>query len=89
MDKLIIIYCITNAASFLAFGIDKRKAKKGCWRIPEKTLLLMGAVGGIGQLAGMKLFRHKTQKWYFNVTGYLFTVMQIGWIVLLFIKGIA
>lgn len=88
MDKLIIVYCITNMASFMAFGIDKWKARKYRWRIPEKTLLIMGMFGGIGQIVGMKLFRHKTQKWYFRITAYLFTVIQIGFFVLLYTKNI-
>jgi uncharacterized membrane protein YsdA (DUF1294 family) len=48
---------------FLAFGWDKRQARKGSRRISEKTLLLLTALGGApGALAGMKLFRHKTIK---------------------------
>lgn len=88
MKILLIAYAMANIASFIAFGIDKWKAKKDCWRIPEKTLLLLGRFGGIGQLAGMKLFRHKTHKWYFNLTAYLFIIIQIGLFILLYTKGI-
>ncbi len=88
MDKYILpAFLITNLATFLAFGLDKRKAKKDRWRIPEKTLLMMGlCFGGIGQLAGMKVFRHKTKKWYFVVSGVLFTIIQIGILALYFTK---
>lgn len=53
------------AINFLAWalcGIDKWKARRGSWRIPEKTLLLSAAAGGsIGFLIGMKIFHHKTK----------------------------
>ena len=43
--------------------IDKRKAKRGSWRIPEQTLFIITAIGGgIGTIAGMYKFRHKTKK---------------------------
>lgn len=67
-----------NLITFITFGIDKRKAVKGRWRISEKTLLLMGFVfGSVGQLLGMKLFRHKTNKWYFWFCGMLSLAVQI------------
>ena len=48
------------------YGIDKRKARRGAWRIPEKTLFLLPLLGGsVGALLGMKVFRHKTKHWYF------------------------
>ena len=52
-----------NLAAFALFGIDKRRAKRRARRIPEAVLL--GSVvlgGGVGALAGMRLFRHKTRK---------------------------
>lgn len=55
--------------SFVAFvlmGVDKYKAKKGLWRISEKTLFLVAILGGgIGAWLGMRLFHHKTKHWYF------------------------
>ena len=78
MKYLIIFLLITNLITFIVFGIDKRKAVKGRWRIPEKTLLLMGLVfGSVGQLLGMKVFRHKTNKWYFWLCGMLSLAVQI------------
>ncbi len=48
-------------------GIDKRKAIKRAFTIPEATLFLYAILGGsIGSIAGMQLFRHKTQHWYFK-----------------------
>lgn len=51
-----------NILTFLLYGIDKWKAQKGKWRIPEETLIWLAIVGGsIGALLGMYLFRHKTK----------------------------
>ena len=63
MTKLILLYLlIVNALGFLLMLVDKRKAQKNLWRIPESTLLLMAAIGGsVGSLAGMYKFRHKTK----------------------------
>ena len=60
----IIIYIIgINLFTFFMMWLDKRKAKKGKWRIPENTLLLLVILGGgIGGIIGMYAFRHKTQK---------------------------
>lgn len=67
--KNIVIYLILiNLITFLAMYIDKRKAKKGKRRIPEKTLfILVGLGGGIGGILGMYLFRHKTKKTRFII----------------------
>lgn len=61
--KLLICYLlIINAAGFVLMLVDKLAAKKNRWRIRESTLLLVAALGGsVGSLAGMYLFRHKTQ----------------------------
>lgn len=67
--KNISIFLITiNLISFLAMWIDKYKAKKGKWRIQEKTLIILSLVGGsIGSLCGMYIFRHKTKKMRFSI----------------------
>lgn len=55
------VFIIWNVYVFVAMGRDKRRAKLHRWRIPEASLLFMGAaLGGIGLYAGMKYFRHKT-----------------------------
>ena len=63
MTTMILLYLlIVNALGFLLMLVDKRKAQKNLWRIPESTLFLMAAIGGsIGSLAGMYKFRHKTK----------------------------
>ena len=62
-----IFFCVylfvINIASFLMFGIDKAKAKKGSWRIKEETLFTLALFGGSpGALIGMRVFHHKTRK---------------------------
>ena len=61
--NLIVLYLIIiNAVGFMLMLIDKWKAKKNRWRIPEATLFLVAAIGGsIGSLIGMYTFRHKTR----------------------------
>lgn len=57
-----------NLIGILIMLIDKRKAQKGSWRIPEKTLLLVALLGGsIGTMIGMYWFRHKTKKLKFTL----------------------
>lgn len=61
--KLLPLYLLTvNAAAFLLMLIDKQKAKKDKWRIPEATLMGFAVFGGsIGTWLGMQIFRHKTR----------------------------
>lgn len=67
--KNIIIYLLAvNIIGFLAMGLDKWKAKRGSWRIPENTLFMFTILGGgIGTIAGIYAFRHKTQKKKFTI----------------------
>ena len=61
--QIIIIYLITiNVVTFFLYGIDKWKAKRSKWRIPEATLVGLAVIGGsIGAWLGMKVWHHKTQ----------------------------
>lgn len=55
-----------NLITFAVYGADKRRARRGAWRVPEKTLFLLPLLGGsVGALLGMRVFRHKTKHWYF------------------------
>lgn len=64
----IIYYLIINLIGLAIMGIDKRKAIKGAYRIPEATLFCVALLGGsLGTTLGMNLFRHKTKHWYFVV----------------------
>ena len=57
---LIIIYLVSvNCISFIVMGVDKHKARKRAWRIPESTLFVLALIGGsLGSILGMHLFRH-------------------------------
>lgn len=74
-----IIYLILmNMIGLFLMGLDKSKAKRHAWRIPERTLFLASLLGGsIGTWAGMYLFRHKTKHWYFVVGMPAILVVQI------------
>ena len=66
MELLIIYLAIINILGFFAMGIDKERAQKKCWRIPQKTLLAIAIIGGgLGTWLGMYMFRHKTKHNYF------------------------
>ena len=59
-------YILINLIGFFTMGIDKRKAIKRAFRIPESTLFIIAIIGGsLGTLLGMYAFRHKTRHWYF------------------------
>ena len=70
-------------------GADKSKAKRGAWRIPEKTFFIVSLLGGsLGTWAGMYVFRHKTKHWYFVIFIPLILAAQIAAAVILAVKGI-
>lgn len=64
MFGLIALYVLAiNAATFAAFALDKRAAERRAWRVPERRLLILAAVGGSpGALAAQGMLRHKTRK---------------------------
>ena len=68
MRIFLVFYAIMTLVTFIMYGVDKSKAKKGRWRIPEKTLLLFAACfGGLGAFLGMRIFRHKTKHTSFKI----------------------
>ena len=73
MDIIILIfYLIINLFAFTLYGIDKQKAKKQVWRIPENALFTAAFLGGaFGALIGMQVFHHKTKKNYFWILNIL------------------
>lgn len=79
LESPILLYLIiVNAAAFLLMLADKQKAKRGAWRIPEKTLIGAAAIGGsIGALCGMYLFRHKTKHLKFTLGIPLILAVQV------------
>lgn len=75
----IISYLIfINLAGFAIMGIDKYKAKKRAFRIPEATLFILALFGGsLGTTLGMFLFHHKTRHWYFLYGMPLILILQL------------
>ena len=79
---LLIYLLVINVVGFLLMGIDKLRAKKQVWRVPEKTLFLIAVIGGsIGTNIGMYAFRHKTKHWYFVIGMPLILIAQIALVV--------
>lgn len=77
-QNIVIYFVIINIIGFLIMFIDKQKAKRGAWRIPEKTIFIITALGGgIGTIAGMYAFRHKTQKLQFVIGLPFITILEI------------
>lgn len=74
-----------NAITFIVYGIDKLKARKGMWRIPETTLLMLAAIGGsMGAWLGIKTWHHKTlhKKFRYGVPAILIiqTAIAVCWL---------
>ena len=73
------VWIVINLIVFILYGADKRKAKKGQWRIPEKTLLLgTWLLGGVGAWLAMRTFRHKTKHIAFQVSAPAGAVLSIA-----------
>ena len=83
--KLLILYLlIINAAGLLLMLVDKIKAKKNLWRIPEAMFFIIAAIGGsIGSLVGMYLCRHKTKHFHFILGMPLVLAIQIMTVILI------
>ena len=89
MKAILIILLLMNLLAFILYGVDKHKARKGAWRIPEATLLLAAFLGGsLGALLGMEVFRHKTKHWQFKVLVPVFFILHIALAVWLVKSGL-
>jgi len=76
---LYIYLAVINLVAFALCGIDKYRAKKDLWRVPEKTLFLAALLGGsIGLLLGMRTFRHKTKHKSFTLGVPLILLLQVA-----------
>ena len=84
---LLVYLLLINAVGFLLMLVDKYKAKRNLWRIPEATLMGVAALGGsIGAIAGMNLFRHKTKHAKFYIGLPVILALQIILVSLLVLK---
>ena len=73
------VWLLVNLFVFALYGADKQRAKKGAWRIPEKTLLTgTWLLGGVGAFAAMRMFRHKTKHLAFQLSAPLGALLSIA-----------
>ena len=85
MKYLLIYLLIINLTGFFTMFLDKQKARRGKWRIHEKTLFLLAIIGGsLGTTLGMHTFHHKTKHWYFKFGMPLILIAQVALIVYIF-----
>ena len=76
---ILAYFAFITIVAFALMGIDKYKAKKGAYRIPEASLFITALLGGsIGSVAGMLVFHHKTQHWYFQAFMPLIALLQMA-----------
>lgn len=79
MDAVTIYFLAINIVLFVVMGVDKYRAIRRLWRIPEATLFILALVGGAcGGAVGMYSFRHKTKHWYFAVFFPLLALAQLA-----------
>ncbi len=87
MKYYLIYLSIISMITFFVYVADKRKAKKGKWRVREKTLLILSLIGGAtGGYLAMHLVHHKTKHWYFHVVHIVGLLWQYGvllWLLIL------
>lgn len=77
--KTVLVWlAVINLIAFALMGLDKWKARRDAWRIPEKTLFLAALLGGaLGGTVGMHLFHHKTRHWYFRFGFPVLLILQL------------
>ncbi|MCH5255673.1 MAG: DUF1294 domain-containing protein [Lachnospiraceae bacterium] len=84
ISYIVTYLIIINLVGFALMGIDKYKAKKRAWRIPESTLFVVALIGGsLGTTIAMHLFRHKTRHWYFLYGMPAILLIQLAVIIIL------
>lgn len=77
-NVLIGLLILWNLVVFGLYTEDKRRTKRGLWRISEKTLLFSSFMfGGIGAIISAHICHHKTRKWYFQVVWWLGVILDI------------
>ena len=75
---MVIYLSLINVTGFFLMGVDKNRAKRGAWRISEKTLFGCALLGGsMGTTIGMHVFHHKTKHWYFKYGMPLILMIQV------------
>ncbi len=78
LKAVLVWLAVINLIAFALMGLDKWKARRDAWRIPEKTLFLAALLGGaLGGTVGMHLFHHKTRHWYFRFGFPVLLILQL------------
>ena len=78
---------VMNIIGFASMGIDKKRAQRSAFRIPEATLFAIALIGGsLGSILGMRIFHHKTKHWYFKFGMPLILILQILAAILLYLS---
>ena len=84
MKYFAIAFVIWNILTFLLMGIDKRRAVKGAWRIPERALMFCAFIlGALGEIVGALVFRHKPLKWKFRLGLPLALIVNVALVILI------
>ena len=80
MESVLILYLLAvNVLAFILYGVDKKRARNREWRISEKTLIGIAAIGGsLGAILGMHVFHHKTRHWYFRCGLPVILIIQVS-----------
>ena len=87
--RLVVIYLVMSLVAFCAYAIDKFKAKRGMWRIPENTLhILELCCGWPGALLAQRLIRHKSVKTSFRVVFWAMVALNVTIVWFFKLKGI-
>ena len=87
MKYFLLYLLLINAAAFLLMLVDKIKARKNRWRIPERTLFGSALLGGsIGAILGMYTFRHKTKHLSFTLGMPAILIAQVALAIWIFLK---
>lgn len=89
MEIGVVIYIAINILTFILYAMDKLKAIRHSYRIPEKVLLTVSFFGPVGAFLSMETFRHKTRKRKFTVSVSIFLMIHICIFVYLFFGGLA
>jgi uncharacterized membrane protein YsdA (DUF1294 family) len=62
MKYFLYYFLFINLVGIFVMYSDKKKSKRGKWRIPENNIFAIAiAYGALGIFMGMRLFRHKTK----------------------------
>ncbi|WP_251712506.1 DUF1294 domain-containing protein [Lactococcus ileimucosae] len=83
-EMLLIALTVWNIIVFVVYAIDKRRAQRHAWRVPEKSLVMQAIFGGgFGAFLAGKICHHKTRKWYFWLAWLVGLLIDVGLLVLI------